>query len=234
MAISFKSQIAQGSTQIGLVVAAVGNALPYITPDFLKSIGLPQPWVHGISSAIAIALIIYQPKPAAPAAAPPAAPTDPKQSGRVTLAMLAMLTLTAALIGCSYMSQLIAPAAQPFVLAAVDVAVAQAITNQAGGDATAQKAVALKIKTVAKQILAADSSVNTTVATLEIDLNAKILALKLPPPELAASLALAASLEAALTTYIQTTPKGQVVSTTQIAIADIANAVITAAGAYGV
>jgi hypothetical protein len=234
VAITVKSQLSQVTTQLGILVAAVGNALPFITPDFLASLGIPQPAVHTISTVVAIALIVYQQKPKAPPAPPPAA-------GFITpnfAAFLTVLALLGALVfslsGCAYMASIIQPAAQPFVLAAVDVAVAQTVSNQAGTDVAKQKAVAAKIKAVAQQVLAADTSVTSTVATLEVDLNAKIVALKLPPPDLAAALALAASVEAALTTYIQTTPKGQIVSTTQVAISDICNAVITAAGAYGV
>ncbi len=221
----------QISNYLGGIVAVVGNALPALTPDFLASLGFSAFWVHIFSSVIATALFVYQEKVPAAKAVP-----APKQSGQAHVALLWVLAAVSivGVAGCSYLSAVLAPAAQPFVLAAVDVAVAQAVTKEAAGNAAQEKIVAAKIKSVASQVLAADNSVTTTVATLEIDLNAKIVALKLPPPELAAGLTLAASIEAALTTYISTTPKGQVVATTQLAIADICNAVITAAGAYGV
>lgn len=241
---STKPQLKQVSNYLGVLVGTVGNLLPYLTPDFIAGLGLSASATHIVSSVVALLLLAYQEKQKAPAIAvdlTPPPPAAPKQGGFITrnfATFLAALALGGAVAwsmsGCAYMSQLIAPAAQPFVLAAVDVAVAQAISKQAGNDVAAQKVVAAKVKSVAQQVLAADASVTTTVATLEIDLNAKIVALKLPPPELAAGLALAASLEAALTTYIQTTPKGQVVASTQLAIADVCNAVITAAGAYGV
>ena len=234
MPITVKNQISQGSTQAGIVIGAIGQILPLLTPDFLSGLGLPPKAVQIVSALAAVGLIVYQQKPKAPT------PPTPPVAGFITrnfaifLAALAAGALLLQLSGCAYMSQIIAPAAQPFVLAAVDVAVAQTVTKQGGNTPAGEKAVAAKIKGVAQQVLAADTSVQTTVATLEIDLNAKIMALHLPPPDLAAALALSASLEAALTTYISTTPKGQVVATTQVAIADIANAVITAAGAYGV
>ena len=248
MAITVKNQIAQTSTKIGLIVGALGNMAPYLTPDFLTSLGIPLPAVHIISSVIALILVIYQEKPPAVVVdVTPPAGTPPKQGGFIERALvntiaffagfLAIAILAAGMGGCSTMSQIIAPAAQPFVFAAVDVAVAQAVSKIAkdhGGDTPAnEKAVALKINGIAKQILAADNSVTTTVAALELDLNAKIVSLHLPPAELEAALILAASIEAALKSYVETTPKGQVVATTQVAIADIANAVITATGAYG-
>ena len=144
-----------------------------------------------------------------------------------TVAALAVIALLGA---CAYMSEIIAPAAQPFVNAAVAISVAKAV----GANPATEKVRAAKIKLIAQQLLAANSSVTTTVATLEMDLNAKIIALNLPPADLEAAELLAASLEAALQGYIATTPKGQVVASTELAVSDICTAVITAAGAYGV
>jgi hypothetical protein len=57
-----KAETSQISNYVGAAVGIIGNALPYITPDFLTSIGLSPTAVHTISSVAAVLLIAYREK----------------------------------------------------------------------------------------------------------------------------------------------------------------------------
>ena len=55
-----KPWYAQYTNYAGAFVGIVGNALPYITPDFLTSIGVSATAAHTISSIVAVILVAYK------------------------------------------------------------------------------------------------------------------------------------------------------------------------------
>ena len=57
-----KPELSQISNYVGAAVAVIGNALPYLTPDFLSALGLPPAAVHAVSSIAAVLLIAYREK----------------------------------------------------------------------------------------------------------------------------------------------------------------------------
>jgi hypothetical protein len=57
-----KPQLKQISNYFGAAIGIIGNALPYITPDFLASLGLSATAIHTVSSVVAVILIAYQEK----------------------------------------------------------------------------------------------------------------------------------------------------------------------------
>lgn len=56
----------QISNWLAAFVVTVGNSLPYITPDFLASLGVSEPTVHVVSSLVALALVLYKEKQKVP------------------------------------------------------------------------------------------------------------------------------------------------------------------------
>jgi uncharacterized protein YceK len=147
------------------------------------------------------------------------------------LFLLAIITVgaLASLTGCATIAKLATPAAAPFVNAGVAIAVAKTVgTNPATELARAQK-----IESIALQILAADTGVTSTIATVQIDINAQIARLKLSPVDTLAAQELATAIGIALQGYVtNATTAGAVMATTQVVIADIANAVIAATKNY--
>jgi hypothetical protein len=134
------------------------------------------------------------------------------------------------LSGCATLANLFTPTAAPYVQVAVDVAVAAAV----GTDTSTQQAKATKIKTIAQQLLAADSSTTATLAAIETTLNAKLVSLNLPPGDLAAAELLTNTLEAVLQAQLANPTTAAKLGTAQVAVADILNDVITATSAYGI
>lgn len=129
--------------------------------------------------------------------------------------LIASFALVAVLSGCA---TLLAPSSQPFVVAAVDVAVATAETK---GVPAAQ------INKVAKAALAADTGVSGTLAVVSALVDDAIAKSGLP----AADLAAAKILEVALSASIQTKLGDNAsLAQTQAAIADVLKAVIAASG----
>jgi hypothetical protein len=61
-----KPWYAQISNYVGAFIGIVGNALPYITPDFLESIGVTATAAHTISSIVAVILVAYKEKATTP------------------------------------------------------------------------------------------------------------------------------------------------------------------------
>lgn len=142
------------------------------------------------------------------------------------LLVLPLLSLS----GCANLASVLTPASQPFLQVAVDAAVAGAV----GSDASTQKAKALKIKTIATEVLTIDTGTQVALSAVEAAVNAKIATLNLPPADLVAAQLLTATLAAVIQTKLNTSTAGAVTQTTQVAIADIANDVISACSAYGV
>lgn len=57
-----KPWYAQWSNYAGVAIGIIGNALPYITPDFLTSIGVTPTAAHTIGSIVAVILVAYKEK----------------------------------------------------------------------------------------------------------------------------------------------------------------------------
>lgn len=135
----------------------------------------------------------------------------------ITVVLVAALVVSA-LAGCSLLAKLGTPAAQPYVTAAVDVAVA---TAEAKGIPAAQ------INSICKTALAADSGTAATLATVSAVVNAQLAKLKLPAGDLAAAQILEDALSVAIQAQVGANPN---VATAQAAIADVLNAAIAATG----
>jgi hypothetical protein len=195
----------------------------------LASWGIPQPWVHGISSTIALALIVYQqaPKPAAPPA-PPAAGFITRNFA-IFLASVAALVAVFAMTGCAGLATLVSPSAMPLEQAAVGAAVFTTISNGKASVET-QTARAARINAVAKQVLAIDQKSSMALVDVETIINAKLQSLNLPPADLLLGQMLVATLGQALQAQVAVTSKGALSPQTQIAIADVCNWVIADTG----
>jgi hypothetical protein len=133
------------------------------------------------------------------------------------------------LSGCATLAKLITPAAQPFLQVSVDVAVATAV----GNNAATQKARAVQIKAIAADVLTLDTGTQVALSAIQAVVNAKVVALHLPPADLAAAQLLTATLSAVIQTKLNGTAAGQVTAATQVAISDVCNDVISATSAYG-
>lgn len=135
-----------------------------------------------------------------------------------------------ALGGCATLGKVFTPANAPVLQAGVDVAVALAV----GNDPLAQKAKALVIKTIALQVAADASNPAATIATLEANLNARVMKLAPNPLDAAAFMALSASLQAFLNGKITAATNGVITPQTAVDITALANDVATAASFFGV
>jgi hypothetical protein len=124
--------------------------------------------------------------------------------------------------GCTFLQKLTTPAAQPYITAAVDVAVTTA----------EQKGVtAAKINQLAKAALVAASSSSATLATVSAAVNAEFTKLKLPAGDIAAAQILEDALTVAIQAQIAGSAKaGTAIATFQAAATDVLNAVIAATG----
>ncbi len=136
------------------------------------------------------------------------------------LALAAIIALT----GCAAAGKLITPTAVMVTQGVADVAVATAVSKGIP---------AAKIKLIAQQLLALDNS-NSALSAIEAALNAQIVALHLPPGDVAAMQILTSSLTAAVNAKLGSGTAGSVNSNTQVAIADVLNAVLQATSFYGV
>ncbi len=134
------------------------------------------------------------------------------------------------LSGCATIGKIFTPTAAPYVQVAVDVAVATAV----GTDSTTQAAKATRIKVIAQQLLAADSSSTATLSAIEAVLNAKLVSLNLPAGDLAAAELLTNTLAAVVQAQLANPDTAAKLGTAQVQIAVVLNDVITATSAYGV
>lgn len=142
---------------------------------------------------------------------------------------LGLLAVTG-LSGCATLGKIFTPTAAPYVQVAVDVAVAAAV----GTDSTTQVAKATRIKVIAQQLLAADSSSTATLSAIEVVLNAKLVSLNLPAGDLAAAELLTNTLAAVVQAQLSNPDTAAKLGTAQVQIALVLNDVITATSAYGV
>jgi hypothetical protein len=137
---------------------------------------------------------------------------------------IVMTLVCLTMMACSTLSKLTTPAAQPFVQAAVDVAVATAI----------QKGIpAAQIKSIAQQVLAADSGTTVALGAVQALVLQKIAALKLPPADAVAAQLLVATLNGIIQVQLSGATAQKITAETQVAIADLFNDVIVATSAYG-
>lgn len=120
-----------------------------------------------------------------------------------------------ALVGCKTLS---APTSQPYITAAVDVAVA---TAEAKGIPAAQ------INAIAKQALAADQGTSATLAAVAGVVNAQLAKLNLPAGDLAAAQILEDALSIAIQAQIGNNPD---IANTQAIIASVLSIAIAATG----
>lgn len=155
---------------------------------------------------------------ASPSLPPPSPGTTAKSLAPLALVLLGAMIAMPGLSGCSVLSKLGMPAAQPYVTAAVDVAVA---TAEAKGIPAGQ------INSVCKVALAADSGTAATLATVAAAVNAELAKLNLPPGDLAAAQILEDALSVAIQAQVGANPN---VATAQAAIADVLHAAIAATG----
>lgn len=61
-----KPEHLQVSTYVGVLIAAVGNIVPYVTPQLLESLHVPPLAAQLVCSAIGAALVAYREKTAVP------------------------------------------------------------------------------------------------------------------------------------------------------------------------
>lgn len=150
----------------------------------------------------------------------PSKPAD--KVSTVAKALIPLMLLLPLLHGCATFQKLTtaisSPAAQPFIQAGAQVAVT---TAEARGISSAQ------IIGIAQKALQADSGTAATLATVGAAINAELTKLNLPAGDIAA----ASILEASFSLYIQQQlGNNATVAQTQAAVADVLNAIITAAG----
>ena len=204
------------------VVAAL-SALASLAPPVQAVIAavIPGGAVYvpaAIGLAGALVAFIHQIAGTDPATTPAAAPAPTsKQSGHARVWML--VALVALVAGCASIEKFIGtPTGQAVIFASVDVAVATA----------EQKGIsAVKINTIAKAALAADTGVSGTLSAVSALVNAQVAKLNLPAGDQAA----ADILEAALGAVIQSKLQGNAtLASSQAAVADVLNAVIVATG----
>lgn len=140
------------------------------------------------------------------------------------LLLLPALLCLPILTSCASLAKVIEPASRPFIQAAVDVAVATAVQ---------QGASAAKIKSVAQQLLVADSGTQVALVAIETAVNAQIGQLHLPPADYAAVTLLTATLTGVIQLELQGTAAGAVTAETQVAVKQVLSDVILATAAYG-
>lgn len=141
-----------------------------------------------------------------------------------------VLVMTLLVSDCATLSKITTPAAQPYIQAAVDVAVATFI----GTNPPEQKPRAIQIKAIAQEVLALDEGSVLPITQIEGFVNSKIAALRLPPADVAAAQLLMAAITTTVQVEIQNlSTHGNVTNNTQAAVAQILTDVITATAAYG-
>lgn len=116
--------------------------------------------------------------------------------------------------GCAVLES---PAAQPFDAIAVSVGVDTVV----GTNPVTQAARAASVKRIALLVLAADTGVTATVASLEAIAAAEVAKLHLPPGDQAAAQLLLAVLDTAVNQYVAVKTGGATIQNTQVAIATV-------------
>ena len=143
---------------------------------------------------------------------------------KLMLAVMMLGSLSAGLVGCATVPT---QTEQTATAAAVTVATGIAI-QQKDTDPQVWQKRAKEIKLIALELQAVNNAGNATLATLAADLQPQIA--KLGPADVLAVNALVATLQPVLNQQIANNPK---VGNTQVAVANIITAVLTACAAYG-
>lgn len=133
----------------------------------------------------------------------------------VVAMMCVSLGLFQMLYGCATLTK---PEAQPYIKAAVDIAVATAETKGV---------TAAQINSIAKQALAADAGSAASLAEVNTLINAQLAKLSLPPADIQALQILETALSAAVQAQIGTNPN---LAQAQAAVAEFINEAIAITG----
>ena len=139
-------------------------------------------------------------------------------AAKVLPLVLALSVVVGSLSACATLVKLTTSAAQPYVTAAVEVAVAAA---------ESKGIPAVQINEICKTALAADSGTASTLATVGVVVNAQLAKINLPAGDLVAAQILEDALSVAIQAQVGANPN---VATAQAAIADVLNAAIDATG----
>lgn len=144
------------------------------------------------------------------------------------IGLIAVASLAVLMGGCSLVSKLESPAAQPFDA----IAVAVGVDALVGGNTATQAARAASIKAIAQEVLAVDQGTQATLTTLESVAAAKIQALNLPPGDAAASQLLVAALSATVNAYIGKLGTSAAANEVQVDVAAVLGWVIAECNKY--
>jgi len=149
--------------------------------------------------------------------------------------MISMMLLGATLCGCTSLGKFITPTTVEIAQIAIDTAVGAVL----GPDTVAAKATAVAIKSIATQLLAADTGSSVAIGALATELTTEIdTKLKLTPTEQLAANALVQIVATlvpnilAQTSSTATTPASA--PSAKVAIATVLQQIINATAAYGV
>jgi hypothetical protein len=207
------------------LVAIMGSfVVPLATKHGLTLTPDQQTWlVSGGMALLMVAMRLVTKTPAGQAT--PSSPAASPQAGFARLGLLIPLALLALAFivagsGCATVAKVDAaitsPAAQPYIEAAVDAAVATA---------EVKGVTALQINNAAKAALAADKGVAVSLATISGSVNTQLAKLKLPQKDQAAVAILEVAIDAAIDAKIGANPT---IAKSQAAVADVLQALITA------
>lgn len=142
--------------------------------------------------------------------------------------LIIVATVAACMNGCSLVSKLESPAAQPFDA----IAVAVGVDALVGVNLPTQAARATSIKMIAQEVLAADQGTQATLATLESVAAAKVTALQLPPGDAAAANLLIAVLSATVNNYVAKLGTTAIANEVQVDVAKVLGWVIAECNKY--
>lgn len=198
---------------LGLYVNAAYMIASAIDPTHLPPSLIP--YLLGATTVLGMLHQVFVAPSTAPTGLPPPSAGSIGKLHWLTVVIALVLTLPL-LHGCSVLAKITAPTSQPYIVAAVDVAVA---TAEAKGIPAAQ------INAIAKQALAADSGTAASLAAISTLVNTQLAELKLPAGDLAAAQILEDALAVAIQAQIGANPN---VAQAQAAIAAVLNAVIEA------
>ncbi len=223
---------ASGVVSILGLVAHFGPFVPHYGVIAAGVAGILLTAIHQIQQSVTKANTLPPPAPAAVKGTPK------KQSGRASVPLLAGIAGCAAalLIGCSTLSSITSnPASASAVQAAIDLAVGATIQQTASTPA-AQAAQAQKIVTVAQDVEAVVTGNTTTLAMLDAALQQAIASANLAPPDKAAAMILAQTVQSIILQQIQGAPgaKPTLTAAQTVAITTVLNDVIQAASFYNV
>lgn len=145
-----------------------------------------------------------------------------------SLGLIIVAAVAVGMGGCSLVSKLESPAAQPFDA----IAVAVGVDALVGVNLSTQAARAASIKAIAQEVLAVDQGTIATLATLESVAAAKVTALQLPPGDAAAANLLVAVLSSTVNSYVGKLEANAKVNEIQVDVATVLGWVIAECNKY--